>query len=177
MSLFRKGLSDPLVQATSNIISANPKFSVGDDVVINQGPNTGKNGKVVGIKSSGYSDVQLNQGRYITISNEYLGDSTNILTEKKKLDSDNKKDFFKKKFSKKSDDDDDSNDDSEEKDDDDDESSDEKNGKKGKKGKGKNGEKVEINPDLDEIQDHQRRANIIQSARAISLVKGIIGNR
>lgn len=181
MSYFSKGLSDSLVQASSSILKSEPEYSVGDSVTVNNGPNTGKDGRVVGIKSSGYSDVQLTHGRHITIANEHLGSSTNILSEKKSLDPVDKK-ALKKKFSKRADDGDADIDN-----DGDEDESDRylhkkrqaigKNIKKNKKSKEKNGEDVEIDPTLDEIQNHQRQANAIQSSRALSLIKGIIGNR
>ena len=150
---FNKGLSDSLVKATSDIINSKNDFSVGDGVVVGTGPNTGKAGKVVANKSSGYSDVQLHHGRQITISNNYLKSASNdqeqtLLTEAlgNKPGSPAWSGGIAGGGRSKKD-----------------------NGKKSKKS-----EKIEINPDLDEIIDKHREANLMQSSRALALMKEII---
>ena len=72
MSFLNRGVIDPLVKASSDILNSSPQYSVGDNVIVKEGPNTGMNGRVVGSRSTGYTDVQLIQGRQITISNNFI---------------------------------------------------------------------------------------------------------
>jgi ribosomal protein L24 len=183
MSFFNKGVSDLLVQASSDILNAKPQYSIGDTVFVKEGPNAGMNGRVVGSKSSGYTDVQLIQGRQITVSNDYITPPSNMLNEAKKDDEEeedngkpfdfkgkkkkkSKKDFFKKNDD---DEDDEDDDDDEDKSDDDDEEGLPKNAKKKSKAGGK-GEDIKINPKLEEIHKYHRQANVIQAARAMSIL-------
>jgi hypothetical protein len=195
MSLFTsKGVSDPLVQASSNILNSTPKYVPGDNVIVKEGPNAGMDGTVVGSKSAGYTDIQLTRGRQITISDDSIaGPSGRGMlneandeeeAEKKPLDfkgkkkKKSKKDFFKKKDD--DDEEDEEEDDKDEKDDDGPEEEDDGLPKKAKKKSkaGGNGEEIEINPKLGEqIQDLNRKANIIQSGRAMSIMRGFLSNR
>ena len=192
MSLFTsKGVSDPLVQASSNILNSAPKYAPGDSIVVKEGPNAGMNGRVVGSKSAGYTDIQLTRGRQITISDDSIAPPSGMLNEANGEEDDEKKplDFKGKKKKKKSkkdlfksDDDEDDEDDDDAKDSDDDEDSNDKDGvpknvKKKSKAGGK-GEEIEINPKLGEqIQDLNRKANIVQSGRAMSIMRGFLSNR
>jgi hypothetical protein len=192
-----KGVPDPLVQASSNILNSTPKYAPGDDVVVKEGPNAGMDGRVVGSRSAGYTDVQLIQGRQITISNDFIGPHAGMLNEADEKEDDNngkpldfkgkkKKKKSKKDFFKKNDDEDDDAEDSADDDDDKDEKDDDgpeeedglpKKAKKKSKAGGK-GEEIEINPKLGEqIQDLNRKANIIQSGRAMSIMRGFLSNR
>jgi hypothetical protein len=196
MSIFTsKGVSDPLVQASSNILNSVPKYALGDNVVVKEGPNAGMDGRVVGSRSAGYTDVQLIRGRLVTISNDFIGPHAGMLNEADEKEDDNngkpldfkgkkkkksKKDFFKKK----DDEDDDAEDsaDEDDKDEKDDDGPEEDDGlpKKAKKKSkaGGNGEEIEINPKLGEqIQDLNRKANIIQSGRAMSIMRKFLSNR
>jgi hypothetical protein len=189
MSLFTsKGVSDPLVQASSSILNTKPQYSLGDSVVVKEGPNAGMNGTVVGSKSAGYTDIQLTRGRQITISDDSIAPPSGMLNEANGEEDDEKKplDFKGKKKKKKSKKDlfksDDDEDDDDDKDSDDDEDSNDKDGvpknvKKKSKAGGK-GEEIEINPKLGEqIQDLNRKANIVQSGRAMSIMRGFLSNK
>jgi len=154
-TFFNRGLSDSLVKATSDILAAKNEFSVGDGVVVGNGPNTGKVGKVVSNKSTGFSDVQLHHGRQITISNDHLQTAEgtkdgHLLTEA----------LGNKPGSPAW-------------------GGGNAGGGRDKKGKKKSEkpEKIEINPNLDEILDKHREANILQSSRALAIMKEIISNR
>ena len=195
MSIFTsRGVPDPLVQASSNILNSAPKYAPGDNVVVKEGPNAGMDGTVVGSKSSGYTDVQLTRGRQITISDDSIAPPSGMLNEanngeeedeKKPLDFKGKKkkkkskqDFFKKKDDEE--DDDEEDDDKNEKEDDGPEEEDDGLPKKAKKKSkaGGNGEEIEINPKLGEqIQDLNRKSNIIQSGRAMSIMREFLSNR
>jgi len=185
MSLFNKRDSDPLVQASSAILNTKPKYSVGDSIVVKEGPNAGMDGRVVGSRSAGYTDVQLTRGRQITISNDSIDPPSGMLNEANEEEDDEKKplDFKGKKKKKKSkkdffkSDDDDDEEESEDNDDDDNEDGVPKKAKKKSKAGGK-GEEIEINPKIGEqIQDINRKANIIQSGRSMSIMRGFLSNR
>lgn len=186
MSLFNKRDSDPLVQASSAILNTKPKYSVGDSILVKEGPNAGMDGRVVGSRSAGYTDVQLTRGRQITISDDSIAPPSGVLNEASEEEKDEKeplnfKGKKKKKKSKKdffkSDDDDDNDEGESEEDDDDDDDGAPKKAKKKSKAGGK-GEEIEINPKLGEqIQDLNRKANIIQSGRAMSIMRGFLSNR
>jgi len=193
MSIFTsRGVSDPLVKASSNILNSAPKYAPGDNVVVKEGPNAGMDGTVVGSKSSGYTDVQLTRGRQITISDDSIAPPSGMLNEanngeeedeKKPLDfkGKKKKKKSKKDFFKKNDDEDSADDDDEDEKDDDGPEEEEdglpKKAKKKSKAGGK-GEEIEINPQIGEqIQDLNRKANIIQSGRAMSIMREFLTNR
>jgi len=193
MSIFTsRGVSDPLVKASSNILNSAPKYAPGDNVVVKEGPNAGMDGTVVGSKSSGYTDVQLTRGRQITISDDSIAPPSGMLNEanngeeedeKKPLDfkGKKKKKKSKKDFFKKNDDEDSADDDDEDEKDDDGPEEEEdglpKKAKKKSKAGGK-GEEIEINPKIGEqIQDLNRKANIIQSGRAMSIMREFLTNR
>jgi len=193
MSIFTsRGVSDPLVKASSNILNSAPKYAPGDNVVVKEGPNAGMDGTVVGSKSSGYTDVQLTRGRQITISDDSIAPPSGMLNEanngeeedeKKPLDfkGKKKKKKSKKDFFKKNDDEDSADDDDEDEKDDDGPEEEEdglpKKAKKKSKAGGK-GEEIEINPKIGEqIQDLNRKANIIQSGRAMSIMREFLSNR
>ena len=193
MSIFtRRGVSDPLVKASSNILNSAPKYAPGDNVVVKEGPNAGMDGTVVGSKSSGYTDVQLTRGRQITISDDSIAPPSGMLNEanngeeedeKKPLDfkGKKKKKKSKKDFFKKNDDEDSADDDDEDEKDDDGPEEEEdglpKKAKKKSKAGGK-GEEIEINPKIGEqIQDLNRKSNIIQSGRAMSIMREFLTNR
>jgi len=193
MSIFTsRGVSDPLVKASSNILNSAPKYAPGDNVVVKEGPNAGMDGTVVGSKSSGYTDVQLTRGRQITISDDSIAPPSGMLNEanngeeedeKKPLDfkGKKKKKKSKKDFFKKNDDEDSADDDDEDEKDDDGPEEEEdglpKKAKKKSKAGGK-GEEIEINPKIGEqIQDLNRKSNIIQSGRAMSIMREFLTNR
>jgi hypothetical protein len=194
-----KGVSDPLIKASSDILNFVSKYIPGDNVVVKEGPNAGMDGMIVGSRSAGYSDIQLTRGRQITISNDFIAGSSGMLNESKKDDEEEdnngksldfkgkkkKKKKSKKDFFKKDDDDDDDSDENKD-DDDSDENKDDDSGeedgvpKKAKKKSkaGGKGEEIEINPKLGEqIQDLNRQANIIQSGRAMAIMREFLSNR
>ena len=175
MSGFKSGvginLPKSLIKAAQGVLDTNNLHEVGDQVLIADGPNSGRTGTVVGSKTSGYSDVQIDHGRQITIKN----DSVQTLNEKRnRLDKVSKKEL-KGKFKDREDQDIDN-------DGDEDESDeylhnrrqvvDKKISKrKGKKnGNGKNGEEVEIDPDLDETLDMHRQANLLKASHAVAFL-------
>ena len=186
MSFFSKRDSDPLIQATAAILNTKPHYSVGDSVVVKEGPNAGMDGRVVGSRSAGYTDIQLTRGRQITISDDSISPPSGMLNEANEEEEDEKKplDFkgkkkkkSKKDFFKSDDDDDDEDDDEKEDSDEDDEDGVPKKAKK-KSNPGGKGEEIEINPKIGEqIQNLNRQANIIQSGRAMAIMREFLSNR
>ena len=221
MALFGtgNGLPKSLLKAAKGILNDESLHEVGDQVLIADGPNSGRTGTVVGSKSSGYSDVQIDHGRHITIKNdsvqvlneENLGEGKvhaarrhrkapkpllgpkgghvagmrvpnhdgEILGEKRNRLDDVSKKELKGKFKNRDDQDIDNDGDEDE--------SDEYlhnrrqvvdkkiSKKKGKKnGNGKNGEEVEIDPDLEETFRIHRQANLLKASHAVEFLKGLM---
>jgi len=81
-----KKVSDSMLAAVRGVMSAEQKDSeggtleTGDSIRVSEGDHAGMTGTITGFNTSGRSQVQLNRGRHVEISNEM------IINESKKLD-------------------------------------------------------------------------------------------
>ena len=81
-----KSVSDSMLAAVRGVMSAEQKDSegkileAGDTIRVSEGDHAGMTGTITGFNTSGRSQVQLDLGRHVELSNE------NILNESKKLD-------------------------------------------------------------------------------------------